>query len=124
MEIPHSELCKVELFGLSKLPNGKVDHPNGGSKDLADALACSVAGAVELGGRDELDSLGRPVEAHLASAAWPQAMPEGELPLGFVAPGAMRFEEVLRHHVMLDGMGRPEGPSFWNDDIPADYHQG
>jgi hypothetical protein len=119
IEIPHSELCKMELFGLSKLPNGKVDHPNGGSKDLADALACSASGALELGSSEEVDAQGRPVEAHLASSDWQQATPEGDLPIGFVPPYAMRYDEVLRNHVSLDGMGMPLGPSWYDEAEPA-----
>jgi len=41
-----------ELLSLDRLPNGKVDHPPAGSKDLADALAGSVHGAVLLGGEE------------------------------------------------------------------------
>lgn len=41
-----------ELLSLDRLPNGKVDHPPTGSKDLADALAGSVHGAVLLGGEE------------------------------------------------------------------------
>ncbi len=40
----------TEIQRLSLLRNGRVDHPPGGSKDEADALAGAVAGAIELGG--------------------------------------------------------------------------
>lgn len=46
------ELLIDELLGLTILPNGKVDHPRMGSKDLADAAACAIFGAVEQGGRE------------------------------------------------------------------------
>lgn len=46
-------LLRDELLSLSKLPNGRVDHPSDGSKDEADALACAVMSAVQLGGREE-----------------------------------------------------------------------
>jgi hypothetical protein len=39
-----------ELLALTRLPSGKADHPPGGSKDEADAVAGAVLGAVELGG--------------------------------------------------------------------------
>ena len=42
-----------ELRGLTQLPNGKVDHPALGSKDIADAVACAVLGAVKIGGEEE-----------------------------------------------------------------------
>lgn len=53
--IPKRELVMNELLGLNQLQNGKVDHPNTGSKDEADALACSAFGAVELGGEEDPD---------------------------------------------------------------------
>lgn len=53
-EHPPMFLLRNELLSLSKMPNGRVDHPaGGGSKDEADALSCAVLGAVELGGQEE-----------------------------------------------------------------------
>jgi len=46
----HHQLLIDEIEGLNKLPNGKIDHPPGGSKDLADALCGAVTNALELGG--------------------------------------------------------------------------
>jgi hypothetical protein len=46
-------LLREELLGLSRLPNGRVDHPADLSKDEADALACAAMTAVQLGGREE-----------------------------------------------------------------------
>lgn len=48
-----SWLLRDELLSLSKMPNGRVDHPADGSKDEADALACSVLGAIICGGAEE-----------------------------------------------------------------------
>jgi hypothetical protein len=39
-----------EIEGLTRLPNGKVDHPPGGGKDEADALCGAVFGALKMGG--------------------------------------------------------------------------
>ena len=50
--LPYSELLEDELLSLTRLHNGKVDHLLGGSKDLADAVACACYGAVELGGQE------------------------------------------------------------------------
>ncbi len=46
-------LLREELLSLTKLPNGRIDHPSDGSKDEADALACAVLGAVAVGGAEE-----------------------------------------------------------------------
>jgi hypothetical protein len=46
----YHELLVSELRRLSKLKNGRIDHPPKGSKDLADALAGAVAWSVEVGG--------------------------------------------------------------------------
>lgn len=48
----------AELESLTKLPNGKVDHPADFGKDIIDALACSVVGAITIGGSEELDGSG------------------------------------------------------------------
>jgi len=48
-----SFLLRDELLSLTRLPNGRVDHPADGSKDLADALAGAVLGAVKIGGQEE-----------------------------------------------------------------------
>lgn len=46
----YNELLTTELRTLTKLRNGKIDHVPHGSKDIADALAGAVAGAVRIGG--------------------------------------------------------------------------
>jgi hypothetical protein len=48
-----SFLLRDELLSLTRMPNGRLDHPADGSKDAADALACAVLGAIQLGGREE-----------------------------------------------------------------------
>lgn len=54
-EVPESPLALKEILSLNLLPNGRIDHPLGGSKDLGDALACSTMGAIELGGFESED---------------------------------------------------------------------
>lgn len=61
LESYNRPLVVDEVRRLRKLPNGKIDHPDGGSKDESDALAGSVWGAIEVGG-DEGDEP-TPVEA-------------------------------------------------------------
>lgn len=51
LEFPFSQTLMVELESLGRY-GGKVDHPPAGSKDEADALACSVASAIEYGGEE------------------------------------------------------------------------
>lgn len=46
-------LLRDELLSLTRLPNGRIDHPSDSSKDEADALACSVLGAIAAGGAEE-----------------------------------------------------------------------
>jgi hypothetical protein len=41
-----------QILSLNRLPNGKVDHPPGGAKDLADAVVGAVVGALQLGGSE------------------------------------------------------------------------
>lgn len=76
-------LLRDELLSLSRLPNGRIDHPADGSKDLADALACSVMTAVQLGGREEKGNERRYYEpdtfATGAKAELPFGLAEGSL---------------------------------------------
>lgn len=52
LSMPYSALLLQELDALSRV-GGKVDHPVGGSKDLADAFACSLVGAIQVGGSED-----------------------------------------------------------------------
>lgn len=49
LKMPYSQLLLNEIEGLTKIGR-KIDHPPNGSKDMSDALAGSVAGALEVGG--------------------------------------------------------------------------
>lgn len=53
LEMPARELTVIELLGLSRLPNGKIDHLGDSSKDEADSLAGAVSGALECGGMED-----------------------------------------------------------------------
>jgi hypothetical protein len=56
VEIPFSRLLRNELLHLQQDPKKrKIDHPPGGSKDLADAVCGAVVGAMELGGQEQSD---------------------------------------------------------------------
>ncbi len=55
LHMPFSQLLRNELESLSRVDSGKVDHPPGGSKDEADAFACSIVGAIKLGGEEDPD---------------------------------------------------------------------
>ena len=123
------DVVYIELLGLTRLPNGKVDHPNGGSKDLADALACSAQGAIVLGGREELDQFGRPVRAHLAPEGSFVTGREtlGDLPIGFIPPHVMNPSGIAPERVPIerDGLGRPVmAPDIWPDDPEEMDHWG
>jgi hypothetical protein len=52
-ENPPEFLLREELFSLTRMQNGRIDHPSDSSKDMADALACAALGAVIIGGSEE-----------------------------------------------------------------------
>ena len=54
LKMPYDELLMDELESLTKI-KGKVDHLPHKSKDLADALACSIVGAIAIGGEEDAD---------------------------------------------------------------------
>jgi hypothetical protein len=102
--MPLRELAITELLGLSRLPNGKIDHLGDGSKDEADAIACSISGALEVLGEEDPDG----------GQAWPggaleswSGSPLFSLPLGFVPPQVMRPDVLLPQQVAVDGRGMP-----------------
>jgi hypothetical protein len=102
--MPLRELAITELLGLSRLPNGKIDHLGDGSKDEADAIACSISGALEVLGEEDPDGL----------QAWPAGVMENwggtplfNLPIGFVPPSVFRPDEVMPQLVAVDGRGMP-----------------
>lgn len=54
---PDIELLRKELRQLQIMPNGKLDHPRKGSKDLADATAGAVYNAIAHTPRDQFGEL-------------------------------------------------------------------
>lgn len=54
LSMPYSEKVFDELASLNRIGK-KVDHPPGGSKDLSDALACSLVGAISSMGEESVD---------------------------------------------------------------------
>lgn len=53
LRMAFDQLLMNELEALSRIDNGKIDHPPNGSKDLADAFACSIVGAIAAGGEED-----------------------------------------------------------------------
>jgi hypothetical protein len=82
-----------ELYGLNKLASGKLDHAVGASKDEADALACAVQGAIQLGGQED----GGIVQ--LGGQSF-YTEPPDNLPIGFVAPNAVSANGFSASEVM------------------------
>jgi hypothetical protein len=79
LEFPDWELMITEILSLSRLPNGKIDHPSDGSKDLADAMAGAIHGAVLLGGQeDEHGARAWPGLPH----QWGGASRSADMPIG------------------------------------------
>lgn len=56
LHMPFNQLLFDELEKLTR-HGKKIDHPPGGSKDLADALACSIVGAISSLGEEDADGL-------------------------------------------------------------------
>lgn len=54
LHMPYSQLLLDELSALNRVGK-KIDHPPGGSKDLADALCCSIVGAIGAMGEETVD---------------------------------------------------------------------
>ncbi len=99
------DIAVGELLALSRMPNGKIDHPPGGSKDIADGLAGAAAGAIYLGGQEDEEG----TQAYPGSGLedW-GGRPLGDLPEGFTVPDGRRYHSLdERVPVSLDGMGRP-----------------
>lgn len=103
-----SELVITELLGLSRLPNGKIDHPADGSKDLADGLGGACAGAVRLGGREDEDGA--------------RAYPGGDHHFGGVLPGPDLTPIGMPPLAALNGAGIMDQELRENE--PADYLEG
>jgi len=102
------ELCLNELLALSRMPNGKIDHPPGGSKDVADALAGACGGAVYLGGREDEDGSQAYPGSGLENWSGEPAGGIDGLPIGFATPDMFKYAEPIDHvPVTLDGTGRP-----------------
>lgn len=55
LKMAYDELLMNELEALSRVDNGKIDHPPNGSKDKADAFACSIVGALATGGEEDAE---------------------------------------------------------------------
>jgi hypothetical protein len=103
-EADRDPLVLRELYGLNKLSSGRLDHAVGASKDLADSLACSVQGAVQLGGQEDGGI------AVLGGQRFYAGEPGDtiELPIGFVPPlaassGGFNPFEVMESWVDLTG---------------------
>lgn len=118
LEAPARELTIIELLGLSRLPNGKIDHLGDSSKDEADSLAGAVVGALGIGGQE--DASGKrayPGQAVFygpeADMPWPAGMPVSMAQLG---PGEF---------LPSDRPGFEYGSSYLDDwgSVSGDYTQ-
>ena len=108
-------LLLIELAGLSKLPNGKIDHPADGSKDVADAVACACDGAIVLGGQEDPSG----ARAYLAGD-WPLVQ-TGEMPVGM--PGGashLAYDAELPGYATA-GPSLVEGPGWLLSDTGEAY---
>lgn len=116
LALPDVELAIVELLQLSRLPNGKIDHPADGSKDLADALGGAVSGAVRVGGReDESGAKAYPGGGHNFGGQLGREVrtPIGMPPLEVLAMDGVMPQEIREREHM--GLALPGGG--WFDDF-------
>lgn len=96
LSMPFSQLLQNELEALSRVDGKKVDHPPGGSKDEADAFACSIVGAITLGGGEDPDG----VEIELQGSGFVEV---GET----LAP--LDGQDMMRGNAFFGGMALPIG---------------
>ncbi len=96
LSMPFSQLLQNELEALSRVDGKKVDHPPSGSKDEADAFACSIVGAIALGGGEDPDG----VEIELQGTGFVE-VGEGLAPL--------LGEDMMRGNAFYGGMALPIG---------------
>lgn len=71
LHMPYNPLLMKEISELSRVGK-KIDHPPSGSKDLSDALACSIVGAISVMGEESVD--GKEVDTSAAKFAVGEAM--------------------------------------------------
>lgn len=114
LEIPRREQTITELLGLSRLPNGKIDHLGDGSKDEADALACSITGAIQLGGEEDPDGSQAYPGGALEDWSGGFLAEADRLPVGFISPSSFRADETMPEPVPLDDSGRL---AYWEPGI-------
>lgn len=118
LEMPARELTVTELLGLSRLPNGKIDHLGDSSKDEADSLAGAVVGALRIGGQE--DASGRRAYPGQTSFYGPAA----EIPFPAGMPAAL---SVLGPDDFMpsDRPGMEHGSSYLDDwgSVSGDYLQ-
>jgi hypothetical protein len=119
LEMPLRELLINELLGLSRLPNGKIDHLGDSSKDEADSLAGAVCGALEAGGQESAGG----ERAYLGEHVFYGPDAPGEFsPIG--APQS--FRHLAYDELMPEGRpGMEAGVSMLDDwgTLSGDYQQ-
>jgi hypothetical protein len=118
LEMPASELVLTELLGMSRLPNGKIDHLGDSSKDAADALAGAVMGALRVGGQE--DPAGK--RAYPGQISFFGPVSEVPVPAGMPASlGALGPDQFMP----ADRPGMEYGSSFLDDwgSTSGDYAQ-
>ncbi len=118
LEMPARELTVTELLGLSRLPNGKIDHLGDSSKDEADSLAGAVVGALRIGGQeDESGKRAYPGQTSFSGPASEIPFPAG-MPAALSVLGPDQF-------MPSDRPGMEHGSSYLDDwgSVSGDYLQ-
>jgi hypothetical protein len=122
LEMPGNEIMMRELLTLSRMPNGKIDHPAGGSKDLADGLSGAVSGALRLGGQE--DEQGRRAFPS-GNYSWGGSADRSLLPIGMPDMTYLISEDPIPEEVKdreMEYYSLPGGERVY-DVGEAGYHQ-
>jgi hypothetical protein len=113
LEMALRELVINELLGLSRLPNGRIDHLGDSSKDEADSLAGAVAGALRLGGQE--DPSGKRAYFGTHQFWGPEHAVEELMPLGMPTTGQLGPDELLPAD--RSGMEYSTGMDLWGPEV-------
>lgn len=124
LSAPAIPLLQTELLRLRIMPNGKIDHPRTGSKDLADATCGAVYNSISHTSRNHFDTIEIVTAESLREAEMKQREQEeitnrlNPYIAGNVEGGEEKFKGVINPPKgMLGTDGMPDELSDWIDNL-------